>query len=55
MQYSPELIQRIKTYFNVNYGEALTDEQASERLDALGDLYQVTATGGAPEGPPAPD
>jgi hypothetical protein len=55
MQYSPELIQRIKNYFHSKYGEVLSDEEAIERLDALSDHYQVMATGGALEGPPAPD
>lgn len=55
MQYSSELIQKIKTYFNTKHGEVLSDEEASERLDALGDLYQVVAASGALEGPPPSD
>lgn len=50
MQYSPQLIQRIKEYFNVKYGEVLSDDEAIEQLDAFAELYQIMATDVGPQG-----
>jgi hypothetical protein len=38
-QYSPELIERIQTYFRKKYNRSLSEEIAVTYLDALANLF----------------
>ena len=48
------LTERIKSYFQKNYGVNISDETAEEYLHSLGGMFAVLAESGGGKSPPDP-